>query len=198
MHYETSCLHKSTIKNRVEIGYFLNDKGLKGTAVEVGVWRGDYAWPFLELWEGRAMILIDPWDKLDDYDDIRNRDFDPRDYYFVQQRFKPLGNRVCLYRSTSLEAVKVISPDESLDFVYIDANHSYTHVTRDLEAWWNKVKPGGYLGGHDMFSLDHPGVTCAVVEFCRKEHVHAEIIPGEKDDYDIPINDDSWLIEKPL
>jgi hypothetical protein len=40
---------------------------------------------------------------------------------------------------------------ESCDFVYIDGNHSYSHVKEDLRLWFPKVKRGGVFAGHDYF-----------------------------------------------
>ena len=39
--------------------------------------------------------------------------------------------------------------DESVDFVFIDADHRYNFVYADIRNWLPKVKPGGWLGGHD-------------------------------------------------
>lgn len=54
--------------------------------------------------------------------------------------------------------------DGSLDFVFIDADHSYEGCHADIEAWRAKVKPDGVLGGHDYENPDCPkfGVTRAV------------------------------------
>lgn len=52
--------------------------------------------------------------------------------------------------------------DNSLDFVFIDANHAYPFVKQDIEAWYPKVKRGGLLAGHDYTS--HKGVKKAVDE----------------------------------
>lgn len=41
--------------------------------------------------------------------------------------------------------------DGSLDFVYIDADHSYDSVVEDITAWKQKVKRGGYIAGHDSY-----------------------------------------------
>lgn len=39
--------------------------------------------------------------------------------------------------------------DGSLDLVFIDADHQYDAVLRDLEAWWPKISPTGRIAGHD-------------------------------------------------
>jgi predicted O-methyltransferase YrrM len=54
-------------------------------------------------------------------------------------------------------------PDESLDAVFIDADHEYEAVARDIDAWAPKVRPGGTLAGHD-FTPHFPGVVAAVTE----------------------------------
>lgn len=65
-------------------------------------------------------------------------------------------------RMTSLEAATLYK-DGSLDFVFIDASHDYENVKADILAWRPKVKPGGFLGGHDYNEL-FPGVAKAVHE----------------------------------
>lgn len=49
----------------------------------------------------------------------------------------------------------------SLDFVFIDADHSDEAVTEDIALWRSKVRPGGWLGGHD-YSRKFPGVIRGV------------------------------------
>jgi hypothetical protein len=39
--------------------------------------------------------------------------------------------------------------DNELDFVYIDGNHFYLHVKKDIKLYTPKVKLGGYVAGHD-------------------------------------------------
>jgi FkbM family methyltransferase len=68
----------------------------------------------------------------------------------------------------SVDASEMI-PHHSLDFVYLDARHDYTAVLEDLEAWFDKVRPGGILAGHDYLDGTFPagvfGVKSAVDEF---------------------------------
>merc|ERR1712032_976974 len=40
--------------------------------------------------------------------------------------------------------------DESLDVVYIDADHKWWSVLQDVAVWWPKVRPGGVMFGHDF------------------------------------------------
>lgn len=70
--------------------------------------------------------------------------------------------RCTVHQCTTVEAAERI-PDDSLDFVFIDAGHSYEAVTADIRAWWPKVKVGGWFGGHD-YHEHHPGVIRAVTE----------------------------------
>jgi hypothetical protein len=50
--------------------------------------------------------------------------------------------------------------------VFIDGDHSYEGVRRDLLSWWPKIAKNGFIGGHDYA---HPkprwGVKKAVDEF---------------------------------
>ena len=68
----------------------------------------------------------------------------------------------------SLEAAKLIE-DESLDFVFIDAEHTTECVLEDIAAWRPKIKPGGWLMGHDE---EWPAVRRALAQAVGKWTVH--------------------------
>jgi hypothetical protein len=75
----------------------------------------------------------------------------------IQQKYQ---QRLQVLEGISWEmADKVL--DGSLDFVFIDAGHGYKSVMRDLEAWMPKLKPTGWLIGHD---INFPAVNKAVTE----------------------------------
>jgi hypothetical protein len=44
--------------------------------------------------------------------------------------------------------------DSSLDFVYIDANHTSAQVWDDITNWSKKVRLGGIVAGHDYFNTN--------------------------------------------
>ena len=72
--------------------------------------------------------------------------------------------------------------DGYLDFIFIDADHSYEGALRDFKQFWNKVKNGGIFAGHD---LNLPGVNKAIREFF-----------GDKINNIIPLVDNAWLYYK--
>jgi cephalosporin hydroxylase len=70
------------------------------------------------------------------------------------------GGKLLWMPSTEAAAFVV---DGWADFVFIDAGHSYQAVLADIDAWQPKVRPGGWLGGHDHHPK-FPGVIRAVGE----------------------------------
>jgi hypothetical protein len=90
----------------------------------------------------------------------------------IQRRYRQ-EPRVRVHQGDTA-AVLGAFPDNYFDFVYVDADHSYAGVRRDLEVAFQKVKNGGYICGHDFTEvLDgvdtrrNPGVRRAVEEFCE-------------------------------
>lgn len=75
------------------------------------------------------------------------------------------GERAKVMRMESIAAAAQFK-DASLDFVFIDADHSYAGCKADIEAWYPKVKPGGFVSGHDYDNTEYPdfGVKRAVDE----------------------------------
>jgi predicted O-methyltransferase YrrM len=70
-------------------------------------------------------------------------------YKEARERLTPFNCHVI--RAYSMDAVRWFD-DESLDFVYIDANHAYEPFCEDLEAWDKKVRKGGIVSGHDWIN----------------------------------------------
>ena len=61
--------------------------------------------------------------------------------------------------------------EESVDLVFLDADHSEEWVRRDLEAWLPKVRLGGIVAGHDYGAPRYPGVKISVDRFFQG-HAH--------------------------
>ena len=144
--------------------------------VELGVAFGGHSEALLKNTEVSRLYGIDPYRHFDEYDDPMNLPQDEFDelYLYTLNRLKPFGDRYIHIRKTSDSAISDI-PNE-IDFVYIDADHSYEGVARDLGLWFMKVKDGGIIGGHDYDHSSFPGVKKAVDEFFRRlgSEIHLE------------------------
>lgn len=72
---------------------------------------------------------------------------------FLHNMFR-LGyiTRITPIRLPSVQAATLF-PDEYIDFLFLDADHTYNPVKKDIEAWWPKLKAGGIFCGHDMECL---------------------------------------------
>jgi hypothetical protein len=133
---------------------------------EIGVCEGINAVSILETLNISMLHLVDPY--LPYLDDLgQTKDFSAG----KKKAFEALINytgQIQWHLKPSIEASEDLE-DNSLDFVYIDGNHSYTSVKEDIEAWLPKVKVDGFLGGHDYYFEDtmFKGVIQAVDEFVR-------------------------------
>jgi len=144
---------KLELPTRKDIPSVLNERGLIGRAVEVGVHQGKFSSEILKVWRGKCLCSIDPWIfqpevKLDK-SNVSNEEHNDC-YKICVEALKPFGNRSVIIRDFSIEASRNFE-DSSLDFVYLDARHDYRSVMSDLRAWWPKVKVNGIMSGHDYF-----------------------------------------------
>ena len=136
-------------------------------AAEVGVARGHHSAHSLESVPDLKLYSVDPWGLyLEEHNAMYNyhtlKD-DEKIFQNVVEILKPFGERSKIIRSTSERAIYEIK--EPLDMVFIDAEHTYESVKKDIGLWWNKVKVGGIISGHDYDNPAHPGVTKAVDKF---------------------------------
>jgi len=145
---------------------FLQALGHTGTAVEVGVAEGRYAATFLSMWPGKY-VMVDRWAHVEGYDDVMNGSDAEHEQRFQQALAvaSQHASRVHIMRADSLTASMQFS-DRSLDFVYIDGDHSYKGCRRDILAWAPKIKVGGVMAGHDYYNRPPFAVRRAVAETC--------------------------------
>lgn len=131
-------------------------KDISGVYVEVGTCWGGFADFLLTSCPLTVLACVDPYQVFpnDVYNDTLNfqsqENLDAK-YLVVKQRLEqhPSRKPVHMMRMTSYQASHRIK-DNCLSFVYIDGNHCYNEVLKDLVLWWPKVQKGGYLCGDDV------------------------------------------------
>ena len=79
----------------------------------------------------------------------------------VREGAEPYGTRARILKMSTTDAARFIG-NETLDLVFIDADHSENGVTQDILNWAPKVRPGGIVSGHD---INWPSVKRAVDRF---------------------------------
>jgi hypothetical protein len=148
----------------------------KGMAIaELGVAFGEFSQQIVDRCKPERLYLVDSW-KSDRYtkglEDIRAKFGGPI-----------ARGQIVVRQGLSTEVLPTF-PDKSLDFIYIDTDHSYETTALELRIALEKVKAGGRIGGHDYcvgnIFLPWPyGVIEAVGEFCNKNEWGVEFISLE-------------------
>jgi hypothetical protein len=193
--------------------------GQVGSMVELGVWEGEFAAFCEATLKPQHYTLIDFWryDRysfvLEDAPQMRElrRTYDAyfqgdparalEDAYLkVQARFAEKPN-VAVMRADVAEAAQRFA-DGSLDLIYLDANHTYEYVLRDLLLWFPKLRPGGLFACNDFFESEvaakqNIGVIPAWTTFSKRVQVYpVAVTSGEWSDFYFTNQPESPLVER--
>lgn len=166
---------------RIELTRLLASDGL---GVEIGVAGGLFSDAILRYSELKRLYSIDAW--ADHHDDD--------EYLTCVRRLRKFGTRSVVMRMLFDDALMHF-PDDSMDFVYIDA---YAHTGQQdgklLDDWWPKLKKGGLFSGHD-YDDAWPLTVKAVDAFCARQGLKVAVVSP---DFDQPFNEKyaSWYVWK--
>lgn len=151
-----------------------------GIIAELGVFKGEFSKKIDEICQPKELVLIDIWegDSVYSGDVDGNHKDGKKEYYTANQVYditventKDCKSKITIIKKSTdiLESYE----DNTFDMIYIDADHSYDGVKKDLELSYRKVKNGGYIMGHDYEqnfektnNVYNHGVKKAVDEFC--------------------------------
>lgn len=161
---------------------------------EIGVWRGESSHHFLT--KAKFLHMVDPW-SLDAYDEnntgwvgIRKlpellyylkpmiKSEDPED---AQKYYERVYDKVCeefkhkpveIFRGTSDDWFKNFKG--RLDWIYIDGDHTYDAVYRDLENSLKIVDKIIFCDDYNVIS--HNDVRLAIQDFCLDNMLKPEPI----------------------
>lgn len=154
------------------------------TCAELGIFEGEFSEKILNIVNPSKFYMVDIFagemmsaDKNNEnMKYIKNLELV---YYALVKKYQD-DKRVSIYKGTSGTFLDSM-PDNSLDFVYIDANHSYEGVKLDIFKSYEKIKTGGFICGHDYNNVYHPGVVKAVDEFLNYyKHLKMELTTEDK------------------
>jgi len=118
---------------------------------EIGTCRGTFARTIIYNNPECKLFCVDPWETYDGLEDWLDQVALKEHEQAAIVRLKEYPN-VEIVREYSMNALEHFE-DNSLDFVYIDANHSFPYVAEDVYYWSQKVRTGGIVSGHDYLTV---------------------------------------------
>lgn len=158
------------------------------TGVEVGVAAAAYSELIAKNNPQMKVYGVDPWKVYKGYKDYVRRPTIDALKVEAKERMKGYSNYEFI-EEFSMDAVKRFE-DNSLDFVYIDANHNFQGITNDIIEWEKKVRPGGIISGHDFFKHRVSVTDCHVYQVVNGYTDALRISPwfvlGASNVYDLP------------
>lgn len=139
--------------------------------VEVGAERCRFSKIICQVNPQLKLYAVDCWEGYPGYREHVHQT--QLDRFFKESRTRMERFNCQLIRAYSMDAVRWFD-DESVDFVFIDANHDYEYVKEDIREWSKKVKKGGLVCGHDYVNGIHGqvfGVKPALNEWVEKNKI---------------------------
>lgn len=140
----------------------------KGTLIEIGTWVGkSFAYLAVEaLNSGKKPNIVG----IDTFRGIlpgwQKKGLSAPQWGVFKKNMSPVWDDIIVIRSDSSKAAFMF---HDVDFVFVDGDHSYSGVMKDLEAWWPTVYEKGIFAGHDIVgATEYNGVKKAVDEFTKK------------------------------
>ena len=162
---------------RIHLAKLYKDLKYK-VGAEIGVREGKFSLNFCIRIPKVTLFCIDLWEELDrKYGKVSD---DKARAYFERAQERLIKYDAHFIKKSSMDAVKDFD-DESLDFVYIDANHEFDFVMQDLIEWSKKVRKGGMVSGHDYYRTRGMGVVPAVDAYTYAHDIREWYITDEKE-----------------
>lgn len=159
------------VKHRTQLVELLKYYKLPLTAVEVGVAEGLNSKDLLDAGLDK-LYMVDNWATIQGIKGDGNfpQSWHDKNYSDAMERISSFRNKVVVLKGLSQDMCKNV-PDESVSMIYLDGDHSYEGVMRDLNCWYSKVVKGGIIAGHDYLNTSY-GVKEAVADFFKGQTIN--------------------------
>ena len=133
------------------------------TVVEIGTQRGSNARSICNNLNVKKIYCIDPYGEYSE--NQQGKKYTHNFMSMLKIAMKKLKNYpVKFVPMESAKAAKYVP--KNIDFVYIDGNHDYDFVIKDMILYYDLLKHGGVLAGHD-FCGNFVEVIYAVFDFLK-------------------------------
>jgi hypothetical protein len=144
---------------------------------EIGVFKGDFSKIIYEKMSPKELHLIDIFSGMTCSGDKDGNNIEHRDIGVEYKKIKEwaIDKNVIVHKGYSTDILNTFD-DDYFDLIYIDGDHSYEGVKKDMNVSFKKIKNNGYMCGHDYNKNSFPGVVNAVNEFCRLNNLQIEKI----------------------
>lgn len=152
-------------ENREDMIFHYLKAGMVGA--ELGVFKGQFSKILMQI-NPSKLYLVDLFEGnmvSGDKDGLNVETIDLQTSFDTLKEVYSDDSRVDLIKGKSVSFLNSLA-DNSIDFVYIDADHSYEGVKQDIAISFKKIKSNGYILGHDYTPM-FEGVIRAVDEFCE-------------------------------
>ena len=146
-------MHPSELEKLVELATSKH-------VLEIGSYRGLSAWCMAHC--AKSIMCIDTfraWSNGQTQNSIEEGLTTLDAFLQATAQFKNVDHFV----GTSMEA-KSAKLRRRYDMIFLDANHEYEEVKKDIRVWWPRLWPGGVLALHDYGHDHYPGVKRAADE----------------------------------
>ena len=144
---------------------------------EIGIQRGLNARVMLEVYDIEMLYLVEAYRVYPvkvrehgtsvSWEDDMTSESHMEIWNEARQNLMPYQDRVRWLIGWSFDMARHIL-DGSLDFVYIDGDHSYEGCLEDIRLFYPKVRMGGLVAGHDC-GRSNNGVDNAIDDFFGRD-----------------------------
>jgi len=168
-------------QNRSRV-FLLQTMPKNSVCAEIGVNRGNFSKLILKIVKPKKLYLIDPWTHFSGVK--QNEAKSDENYNKTLKRVKNEieSGQVILKKGSSLDVLTEFE-DNFFDWIYVDGDHRYEFVKKDLELSYSKVKKNGFITGDDYNNQWGPmkkQVAKAVDEFINKDIVEVVQLKNEQ------------------
>lgn len=128
---------------------YISRLGENVVGIEVGTCRGESSYLVLESCKNvKTLNCIDPWLAYEDWAGSLDQETMDKFESITRKNLEQFGDRANIIKDTA-ENVKDQFKDESVDFIFVDGDHSFEGAYNDIKNYYSKVRKGGIFSGHD-------------------------------------------------